>query len=101
MNSAVRVADERAFVLEMVTDRSTVPPTLTLAAEKLLETVGRDWVTASISDTVQLPPTHPGLVFETLAGGDTTAVFVTPVCAYAVVIAKRHITSDKTSVTAQ
>ena len=101
MNSAVSVAEVSAFVLLIVTDKRVVPPTLMLAAVKLLETVGRDWVTASISDTVHVPPAHAALVFETLAGGDTTAVFVTPVCAYAVVIAKRHITSDKTSVTAQ
>lgn len=97
----MRVAEVSAFVFEMVIERSAVPPTLMLAAVKLLEIVGLDWATVSKSDTVHVPPAHAALVFETLAGGDTTAVFVTPVCAYAVVIAKRHITSDKTSVTAQ
>ena len=99
VNCALRVADVRALVLDIVIDRRAVPPTLILVTEKLLDTVGVDWVTASMSETVHVPPAQAALVLVTLTGGDTTAVFVTPVCALAATVTNKHNTSDEASVT--
>ena len=60
-----------------------VPPALIELREKLLETVGREGETVSLSATVQVPPVavQDAFVLVTLTGGEMTAVLVTWVCA--------------------
>ena len=74
------VADARACVLVMVIVRSAVPPALIVLREKLLETVGNEGDTESISAAEQIPATVQDadtLVLETLAGGVIEATLVT------------------------
>lgn len=56
-----------------------VPPALMEVREKLFETVGREDVTLSMSEAVQVPKVQEAeeLVLVTLAGGEITAVLVT------------------------
>ena len=77
VKTAVRVAEVSEFVLESVIVKRDVPPTLMFAGEKLFTTVGLDGVTVSMSEAVLLA----AFVLVTLAGGEMTAVLVTPVCA--------------------
>ena len=58
-----------------------VPPTLMVVGEKVLEIVGRDGETISISAAVHEPAEQEGFVLVTPTGGEITAVLVTCVCA--------------------
>ena len=63
----------------MVIVRSAVPPALIEPKEKLLDTVGLERETVSMSAAVQVPALQDAaeLVLVTLAGGEITAVLVT------------------------
>ena len=65
--------------MEIVIVNKVVPPALIELREKLLETVGLEGETVSISAAVQVPATQDGdeLVLVTLTGGEITAVLVT------------------------
>lgn len=67
----------------MVIVNKAVPPALMEPTEKLLEIIGLDWATLSISAEVHVWFTQDGdeFVFVTLEGGEMIAVFVTWVCA--------------------
>ena len=58
---------------------SAVPPALIVLGEKLLEIVGLDSATVSVSAAVQVWLTHDKdeFVLVTLRGGEMTAVLVT------------------------
>lgn len=76
---ADKVADTRAWVLEIVMVSKAVPPAFMEPREKLFETVGREGETVSMSAAVQVPAAQDAeeLVLVTLAGGEMTAVLVT------------------------
>ena len=68
----------------MVMVNNVVPPAFIEVAEKLLATVGRDGVTASMSDAEHTPAAvqePDGLLLETLSGGAIVAILVTCCCA--------------------
>lgn len=74
------VADTNACVLVTVIVSKAVPPALMLLTEKLLETVGRDGDTTSVSEAEQTPATvheAEALVLATLAGGAMDATLLT------------------------
>lgn len=73
------MADTNACVLEIVMVSKAVPPAFMELREKLLETIGREGVTVSMSAAVQIPELQDAdaLVLVTLAGGEITAVLVT------------------------
>ena len=79
MKVADKVPDTKAWVLEIVMVSKAVPPALMEVREKLFETVGREDVTLSMSEAVQVPKVQEAeeLVLVTLAGGEITAVLVT------------------------
>ena len=74
---ADRVADTRAWVLEIVIVNKVVPPAFIELSEKLFETVGREGEIVSVSATVQVPDAQDELVLVTLDGGEIAAVLVT------------------------
>lgn len=72
INGAERVADASAWVLVIVIVSSAVPPALMVLTEKLLETVGLDDDTASVSEAEQIPAAEheeDAFVLLTLEGG--------------------------------
>jgi hypothetical protein len=79
VNAALSVAETSAWVLTIEIVNSAVPPAIMLLGEKLLEIVGGDRPTVSVSAAVQVPATQDNeeFVFVTLSGGEMTAVFVT------------------------
>lgn len=92
MNRAVSVADTKACVLDTEIVSSAVPPALIVLNEKLLEMVGLDRPTVSVStaEQVWLTQDKEELVLVTLSGGDITAVLVTWLCAKTPVAVKTH-----------
>lgn len=91
MNKEVNVADTSACVLEILIVNNAVPPALMVLEEKLLEIVGLDSPTVSVSAAVQVWLTHDSdeFVLVTLSGGEITAVFVTWLWASAIVVVKK------------
>ena len=80
LNNNDKVADTRACVLVMVMVSSAVPAALIVLLEKLLETIGVEGDTVSISAAEQTPATvqeADTLVLETLAGGVIDATLLT------------------------
>ena len=93
MNRADTVADTSACVLVIVMLSSAVPPALIDGVENVLETVGRDVVTVSVSPAEQTPATvqePDALVLVTLAGGVIVAILVTWVWAKATELIDRN-----------
>ena len=78
VSAAVKVAPTSAWVFDMEMVNRAVPPAPIVLGEILLEIVGLDNPTVSVSDEVQVWLTQDGeeLVLVTLSGGETTAVFV-------------------------
>lgn len=91
----------------MVMVSSAVPPALMELTEKVLETVGLDGETVSISEAEQTPATvqeAETLVLETLAGGVMDATLLTCVCASTVgekKRAKKHRTTSTSKLEAR
>ncbi|MDO9406218.1 MAG: hypothetical protein Q7T87_19485 [Polaromonas sp.] len=93
MNKADTVADTSACVLVIVMLSSAVPPALIDGVENVLEMVGRDVVTVSVSPAEQTPATvqEPDvLVLVTLGGGVIVAILVTWVWARAIELIDRN-----------
>lgn len=81
VNSAVSVAETNAWVFVMLIVRTALPPAGIDATEKLLEIVGEEGETVSVSVAEQTPEPQAGLVLVTLAGGVMDATLLTCVCA--------------------
>lgn len=74
------MADASAWVFVMVMLSKAVPPALIVLTEKLLETVGGDGDTVSVSAAEQTPATvheTDAFVLLTLAGGEIVTILLT------------------------